>query len=94
MKTPIEELGELMHIGGGERSVAVTKYSRRQPIHIERAVSLAAALDLLNRLEVGKSITVSHTVANTIKFASKKVPGAKLKSKTIDQNNTSLTRIS
>jgi hypothetical protein len=107
MKTPIEELSELMDVGGA-RFGSVKKYGRRYPLPVgwkmeeysvtrqqaEHAFRMNTALELLKRLEVGKSIIVPRLVAGYIQQSAKKIPGAKVRSKTIDQNSVIMKRIS
>lgn len=93
MKTPAEELGELMDVGGVQLGQA-PKYSRRQPVSVERAVRLVAARGFLDRLAVGQPMTVHHSVVAAVKLVAKERPGVKISAKSISAVSAKLTRTS
>ena len=89
----IEELHDLIDVGGA-RFGRAPRYSRRQPINVEQAVRMAAAKDLLTRLDVGKAMVVSHTVAEAVKLAARGCEGVKISVRKIDNVSTNLVRLS
>lgn len=106
MKTPAEELSELMDVGG-LRLGPFPKYTRRYPMPVELAMRglaeesreaaktlrLTVARELLDRLEIGRPVIVPRGAVATIKQAARERGGIKIQARKIDAESAQLTRV-